>query len=134
MRPRKHEQGPSAKPTTTTTTHAARDFLCRDEPEAYVAGGTVAPLHVAFSRDPDSPAKYVQEKVNAAGEEVIKLVQDGGGVIYICGNGNGVVDAVGNTVTTLLQKTCSMSREQARTAGSCALNTLPDKFVALTLS
>ena len=95
--------------------HEARDFLCRDELEAYVADGTVAQLHVAFSRDPDSPAKYVQEKVSAAGEEVIKLVQDEGGVIYICGNSNGVVDAVGNTITALLQKTCSMSQEQART-------------------
>lgn len=84
--------------------HEARDFLCRDEIEAYVADETITRLEVAFSRDPGSPAKYVQEKVAEAGADLIKVLQEQAGVMYICGNSNGVVDAINDTITALLQK------------------------------
>eukprot|EP00041_Stephanoeca_diplocostata_P026253 m.703562 g.703562 ORF g.703562 m.703562 type:complete len:108 (+) comp22918_c0_seq54:2139-2462(+) len=64
--------------------HEQRDFLCREELEAYVNDGTVTHFHVAFSRDEGAEAKYVQDHMNMHGAALIKVLTDDAGVFYLC--------------------------------------------------
>lgn len=64
--------------------HEQRDFLCRAELEAYVADGTLAQFHVAFSRDEGAEAKYVQDHMKKQGAALVKVLNDSGGVLYLC--------------------------------------------------
>jgi cytochrome P450/NADPH-cytochrome P450 reductase len=62
-----------------------QDFIYRDELEQLVADGVLDHLHVATSRDPDAPRRYVQDLLREQGELVWRLVS-AGGYVYVCGS------------------------------------------------
>lgn len=64
--------------------HPDRDFLYRGELEAMAAEGIVD-LHTAFSRY-DGGKAYVQDKL-AEQKEAVWSAIDGGGIVYVCGDG-----------------------------------------------
>jgi cytochrome P450/NADPH-cytochrome P450 reductase len=61
------------------------DFIYREELEQFVADGVLDHLHVATSRDPSRPRRYVQDLLREQGALVWKLVADGG-YVYVCGS------------------------------------------------
>jgi sulfite reductase alpha subunit-like flavoprotein len=63
----------------------AQDFIYRDELERFVVDGVLDHLHVATSRDPSAPRRYVQDLLREQGELVWRLVSEGG-YVYVCGS------------------------------------------------
>ncbi|WP_211243028.1 sulfite reductase subunit alpha [Sinimarinibacterium sp. CAU 1509] len=71
------------------------DFLCRNEIEAWCAGGVLARVDLAFSRDGE-PVRYVQDALRAAADTLREWIA-GGACLYVCGSLHGMapgVDAV----------------------------------------
>jgi sulfite reductase alpha subunit-like flavoprotein len=61
------------------------DCIYRGEIEQFVAEGVLDHLHVATSRDPAEPRRYVQDLLREQGELVWRYVS-GGGYVYVCGS------------------------------------------------
>ena len=71
---------------------AAHDFHFRDDVEAWRAGGTIARLDLAFSRD-QADKHYVQDRLRAQPEAVREWLDDGAAV-YVCGSLQGMAAGV----------------------------------------
>ena len=72
--------------------NAAHDFHYREEIEAWRAGGVLARLDMAFSRD--QPQRlYVQDRLLGNADEV-RLWIEQGAAIYVCGSLNGMAGGV----------------------------------------
>ena len=71
---------------------AAHDFHFRADVEAWVAGGTIARLDLAFSRD-QAAKHYVQDRLRAQPEAVREWLDDGA-AIYVCGSLQGMATGV----------------------------------------
>lgn len=67
---------------------AAHDYFHREEIEAWVAGGVLQRLDLAFSRDQDRKV-YVQHRLMEAAETLRAWVADGA-AIYVCGSLEGM--------------------------------------------
>jgi sulfite reductase (NADPH) flavoprotein alpha-component len=78
----------------------AHDFYYRDELEALHAGGTLARLDLAFSRESDERV-YVQHRLREAAEELVAWV-DRGAHVYLCGDGSAMAPAVEAVLNELL--------------------------------
>jgi sulfite reductase (NADPH) flavoprotein alpha-component len=77
----------------------ARDFLCGEEIEGWLADGGLARLDLAFSRE--APRRYVQDALRDAGEELRRWV-DAGAVILVCGSLEGMAPAVHDVLVEAL--------------------------------
>ena len=56
--------------------------------EQHLKSGNLTNLCVSFSRDEqteDAP-RYVQDNIRRHGEALVKLIEDNGAVIYVCGD------------------------------------------------
>jgi cytochrome P450/NADPH-cytochrome P450 reductase len=62
-----------------------QDFIYREELEQLAAEGVLDHVHVATSRDPSAPRRYVQDLLREQGDLVWRLVRDGG-YVYVCGS------------------------------------------------
>ncbi len=71
---------------------AAHDFHFRADIEAWRAGGTLARLDLAFSRD-QAARHYVQDRLRAQPEAVREWLDDGAAV-YVCGSLEGMAAGV----------------------------------------
>ena len=65
--------------------HPEEDFIYRDELQAFADDGIVQ-LHVAFSRL-NGKKTYVEELIAERADDVWQAI-DGGGTIYVCGDGS----------------------------------------------
>lgn len=61
----------------------AEDYIYEDELAKYLEDGTLAKLHVAFSRDQEKKV-YVQHMMRDNMNEIYKMLEAGGHV-YVCG-------------------------------------------------
>lgn len=63
------------------------DFLYGEEIMSWQRNGTLAKVHLAFSRDPDNMGSkvYVQNKVDDYAMQILSLL-DAGGCFYVCGS------------------------------------------------
>ncbi len=80
--------------------NAAHDFLCRDELQGWVAGGQLARLDLAFSRDEGGP-RYVQHAL-AAQEEELRAWIARGAAVYVCGSLQGMAAGVHEALANAL--------------------------------
>ncbi len=71
---------------------AAHDFHFRADVEAWRAGGTIARLDLAFSRD-QADKHYVQHRLRAQPEAVREWL-DAGAAVYVCGSLQGMAAGV----------------------------------------
>lgn len=69
----------------------ARDFLCGEEIEGWLARGELERADLAFSRD--EPRRYVQDALGAAAPDLRRWV-DAGAVILVCGSLQGMAPGV----------------------------------------
>jgi sulfite reductase (NADPH) flavoprotein alpha-component len=79
----------------------ARDFLCGEEIETWLAAGDLARLDLAFSRDDGAPRHYVQDLLRAAPEELRRWVEEGA-AIYVCGSLRGMAPGVDAALADIL--------------------------------
>jgi sulfite reductase (NADPH) flavoprotein alpha-component len=80
--------------------HARADFLCRDELEGWRAGGQLARLDTAFSRDGAAP-RYVQHVLTGQADEVRAWIARGAAV-YVCGSLQGMASGVHEALASVL--------------------------------
>ncbi len=64
----------------------ANDFLYRDELEQYAQQGIVT-LHTAFSRESEREKTYVQHLMAGHADKIMDVLNERGGMLYICGDG-----------------------------------------------
>lgn len=76
------------------------DFLLREELEAWVEGGRLARLDLAFSRDGDGP-RYVQHVLAERADELRAWVARGAAV-YVCGSLQGMASGVHEALSAAL--------------------------------
>ncbi|GIP38990.1 NADPH--cytochrome P450 reductase [Paenibacillus sp. J31TS4] len=91
--------------------HHEQDYLYRDELEQAEREGLVT-LHVACSRLPEQPKTYVQHLMRQNGPELIRLL-DGGGRLYVCGDGSRMAPDVEETLRTAYRDVHGTSEEEA---------------------
>ncbi|GAA1592054.1 bifunctional cytochrome P450/NADPH--P450 reductase [Actinoplanes couchii] len=91
--------------------HPAHDWLYRDEMEQWAADGVVD-LHLAHSRVPDHPYRYVQDALAAQGDAVWALLERGGHV-YLCGEGARMAPAVRSELLSLHRRHTGSTPAQA---------------------
>ena len=92
--------------------HPDVDYLYRDELADFEARGIVK-LHAAFSRHGGSRT-YVQDLVAQHGEHVMALL-DGGGHVYVCGDGARMEPDVRRTLMQVYAAAKGCSEDDART-------------------
>ncbi|KAF5660874.1 putative bifunctional P-450:NADPH-P450 reductase [Fusarium heterosporum] len=78
---------------------ANMDDICRDALDEYSRAGVVS-VHRAYSRDPNSPSKYVQDLITRQGQILAKLWGQGA-VIMVC-SGKKVADGVMDVLSPIL--------------------------------
>ncbi|WP_439887545.1 PepSY domain-containing protein [Pseudomonas sp. MBLB4123] len=92
--------------------NAAHDFYCREELQAWLAGGELARLDLAFSRD-QAQKVYVQDRLGEQAGELLRWLEQGA-AIYVCGS----LDGMASGVERVLRETLGgAALEQLREAG-----------------
>ncbi|WP_420901959.1 cytochrome P450 [Paenibacillus dendritiformis] len=87
------------------------DYLYRDELEQYERDGVVT-LHTAFSRMEGVPKTYVQHLMAKNAAEIIRLL-DGGGRLYVCGDGSKMAPDVENELKKAYQGIHGVDEQEA---------------------
>ncbi|MDV2685717.1 bifunctional cytochrome P450/NADPH--P450 reductase [Alkalihalophilus lindianensis] len=77
--------------------HEKHDYLYDSELKEYEKEGIVS-LHTAFSRMEDRPKTYVQDLMNENAGQLIRLLDEEGGYLYICGEGSRMAPDVEQTL------------------------------------
>ncbi|QKZ06773.1 PepSY domain-containing protein [Pseudomonas eucalypticola] len=78
----------------------AHDFLCRDELQGWLAGGQLARLDLAFSRD-QAKKVYVQDRLREHARLLREWVAEGA-LIYVCGSLQGMAGGVDEVLREVL--------------------------------
>jgi len=91
--------------------HPQSDELYLGELEKLAAAADVQ-LACAYSRVPDLPRVYVQDRVRQMGEQVMSMLDDGG-VAYVCG-GAAMADGVRTALVELRQELHDKNAEDAQ--------------------
>ncbi|PYH95396.1 NADPH-cytochrome P450 reductase [Aspergillus ellipticus CBS 707.79] len=87
------------------------DYTYRDElAELQAALGDRLRIVTAFSRQPDTPRKYVQDRITECGDAVLRLLDEGAN-LYICGRA-GMAREVEKTVGQAMQQAKGWSDSQ----------------------
>ncbi|MBE8717777.1 sulfite reductase subunit alpha [Cellvibrio polysaccharolyticus] len=82
----------------------AADFFFGEDIQQWQQSGFIAHLDVAFSRDADSPARYVQDLVRQHAERLRDWVENQQAAIYICGSLQGMAQGVETELEMILGK------------------------------
>lgn len=89
------------------------DFLYESELMSYGSDGTLAELHLAFSRE-KMAKEYVQHKMKQNAESVYKLLVERKGYLYVCGEGARMAKDVQKTLLEIIIDKGGMEEDQAR--------------------
>jgi len=83
--------------------HAKHDYLYKEEMQAFQNDGVIDHLHAAFSRDdPTGKKVYVQNLMTDHSERLVDTIIHGGGIVYVCGDGNHMGRDVQATIAKLI--------------------------------
>ncbi|MFZ5479500.1 MAG: cytochrome P450 [Myxococcota bacterium] len=89
------------------------DYLYAGELSALVEAGTLTGLYPAFSRDPDGPRAYVQDRLRERGAEVWDAL-DRGGSFLVCGDARRMAPAVAEALEDVFVEVGRLTPEAAR--------------------
>ncbi|CAH0119924.1 Bifunctional cytochrome P450/NADPH--P450 reductase 1 [Paenibacillus sp. CECT 9249] len=89
------------------------DYIYREELEQYERDGVVT-LHTAFSRKEGVPKTYVQHLMANHAAEIIRIL-DGGGRLYVCGDGSKMAPDVENELQNAYQSVHRVDKQEAET-------------------
>ena len=88
------------------------DYLYQRELEGYRDEGVLSGLDVAFSRQPEQPRAYVQDRVRAREAELSAMIA-GGGYVYVCGDAKHMAPDVQRVLAEILGNESGLSPAQA---------------------
>eukprot|EP01135_Chromosphaera_perkinsii_P003701 Nk52_evm19s252 gene=Nk52_evmTU19s252 len=97
------------------------DFLYKDELNEYLESGVLTKLYVAFSRKGTNvggiEGKYVQCIISKLGEDILRLMNEEQGSIYLCGDAKGMAVSVELALAHLIcdadpSKTIAQGKEE----------------------
>uniref|UniRef100_A0A670JWP1 NADPH--cytochrome P450 reductase n=1 Tax=Podarcis muralis TaxID=64176 RepID=A0A670JWP1_PODMU len=92
--------------------HENEDYLYKEELAKLLKEGALTQLNVAFSRD--QPQKiYVQHLLKKNKENVWKLIHEGNGHIYVCGDARNMARDVQNAFYEIVAEYGKMNQQQA---------------------
>uniref|UniRef100_U3F8N0 NADPH--cytochrome P450 reductase n=2 Tax=Micrurus TaxID=8634 RepID=U3F8N0_MICFL len=92
--------------------HEKEDYIYKEELAKFVKEGALTQLNVAFSRD--QPEKiYVQHLLKKNKEHVWKLINEGNGHIYVCGDARNMARDVQNAFYEIVAEYGKMNQQQA---------------------
>jgi sulfite reductase alpha subunit-like flavoprotein len=80
--------------------HSPSAVLYEDEWPAFISDGIIARFYVSHSRV--NPRKYVQDLLLETALEVVDLISNQGGNIYVCGDANGMAKGVKASLCEIL--------------------------------
>jgi sulfite reductase (NADPH) flavoprotein alpha-component len=122
---RKQKQQGDAKPTDAADAADAnnmvlffgsrrrdQDYLYGEQLEAWAKQGLLS-LHTAFSREPDQPKVYVQQRLREQGEQVWRLLSEKGAHFYVCGDASSMAPAVEEELLRVMREHGGLSEEEA---------------------
>ncbi|KAF9365625.1 hypothetical protein BGX34_009247 [Mortierella sp. NVP85] len=83
--------------------HREKDWLFKEQMEAYIQEGVLTELQLAVSREQDVPnGKYVQDLIKKESERIWKLLDKKGALIYVCGDAKGMAKSVHDELINVL--------------------------------
>ncbi|KAF9083692.1 hypothetical protein BGX29_002959, partial [Mortierella sp. GBA35] len=84
--------------------HREKDWLFREQMEAYKKDGVLTELQLAVSREENVPnsGKYVQDLIRNQGKRLWNLIHDKGALIYVCGDAKGMAKGVHDELVNVL--------------------------------
>ncbi|XP_058455692.1 methionine synthase reductase-like [Malaya genurostris] len=88
----------------TSCRHRDRNYLFQDELQQYVQLGLLDNVYEAFSRDPDSRYKFVQDIIEDQKEPFIKMLLEDNTKLYLCGEGRTMLPRIQDMISTCLSK------------------------------
>lgn len=91
--------------------HPEQDFLYKQELKDFADQG-ITTLYVAFSRLPDRPRTYVQDRIREHKAEVWQLIEHGAS-IYICGDASNMAPDVRRAISEIYQENTDKSEQEA---------------------
>ncbi|MEN3929822.1 PepSY domain-containing protein [Microvirga sp. W0021] len=103
--------------------HREGDFFYRDTLASWEKSGALTRLSTAFSRD-EGDGTYVTDRIVKNGAEIVDLIRNKGGILYVCGKtrlGNGVDAALVTALVTndnIPQAQAEQTIQQWKAAGS----------------
>jgi methionine synthase reductase len=86
----------------------SKDFLLRNELEAYLANGTLSVLKCGFSRDEGCTTRYVTCAMKTVQADLAKMMLAESGILYVCGNSNTIVNGIDASISELLKEHSDM--------------------------
>ncbi len=93
------------------------DFLFQEELEAWERSGVLHGLHAAFSQDANGGAwfggLYVQDLLRESGPDICRMVLEGGGHVYVCGDASSMARDVNQVLVDILVEFRGMSPPDA---------------------
>ncbi|MFC8095738.1 bifunctional cytochrome P450/NADPH--P450 reductase [Streptomyces sp. NPDC057301] len=109
-----HENGTKVGPSQVFVgcRHPEHDYFYRGEMEAWERSG-IARLHTAFSAVTGHPARFVQNALAGAADEVWQAIEDGA-YIYVCGDGRRMAPAVREALGAIYRKRTGSDDEAAQ--------------------
>jgi sulfite reductase alpha subunit-like flavoprotein len=94
--------------------HLKRDFLFREELEAFIEKGILDKLTISTSREPEHP-KYVQDAFKANSKAIYQLMSKGEDCfIYICGDELSMVKDINDCIQQMLIDHGGVGKEEAQ--------------------
>ena len=93
---------------------AELDMLYQADFEHLLADRTLSALHTAFSRPLDgSGGCYVQQRLREQAQRVWQLLEAGGGMLFVCGDGGGMAKGVMAAVVDVYRQCGGLSEKEA---------------------
>uniref|UniRef100_A0A4W5MG99 Methionine synthase reductase n=1 Tax=Hucho hucho TaxID=62062 RepID=A0A4W5MG99_9TELE len=125
QREKEREENPEAEFSETWLffgcRHRDRDFLFREELQGFVANGTLTHLKVSFSRDTpegtetqsETGPTYVQHNLLSHAKDVINLLLQENGYLYVCGDAKNMAKDVNDTLIEMLSAELQLDKLDA---------------------
>ncbi|XP_055545059.1 methionine synthase reductase-like [Wyeomyia smithii] len=88
-------------------------YLCRKEIEHYLKKTALTKLSVAFSRDPNSRFRYVQDQIEANKEDLVRILSSSNGRLFVCGDGKSMLPEVTAKIGQIMSVVLGISQEES---------------------
>lgn len=90
-------------------------YICRDELEQYTSGRILNNCSVAFSRDPGTQYRHVQDLLEANKEALVELLCGSNCKIYVCGDGKMMLPQIERKFVEIISTVQGIGQDKSST-------------------
>ncbi|XP_065576491.1 methionine synthase reductase-like [Artemia franciscana] len=94
--------------------HENKDYLFRSELERLHGSGVLTRFYQAFSKEPSTGPRYVQDILRLYKRPLVTLLLDRGAVFYVCGDAKGMAKDVFETLADAIAEVKGLDIQDAR--------------------